>query len=112
MEKGTLREWLVNMGQRDADRQMAHLFCELLVRLQVVGCTDANTFAFPISQVDLGDTLGITSVHVNRVLQDLRAQGLIVWKSRQIHIPDVEQLKTFAGFDPSYLHLTPRVTCL
>ena len=49
VDEGTLREWLVNMGQREADRQMAHLFCELLVRLQVVGCTNENTFAFPVS---------------------------------------------------------------
>ena len=108
VDEGTLREWLVNMGQRGADRQMAHLFCELLVRLQAVGCADNDTFAFPISQVDLGDTLGITSVHVNRVLQELRSQGLIVWKNRRLHVPNVERLIAFAEFEPKYLHLTPR----
>ena len=111
-DEGTLREWLVNMGQRGADRQMAHLFCELLVRLQVVERASADGFAFPVSQVDLGDTLGITSVHVNRVLQELKKQGLVIWKHKRIQIPDVEALKAFAEFDPNYLHLTPRVAYL
>jgi len=108
-DEGTLREWLVNMGQREADKQMAHLFCELLVRLQVVGCASRDSFAFPISQADLADTLGITTVHVNRVLRELRGRGLIQWKSRRIFIPDVERLKDFSEFNPNYLHLIPRV---
>ena len=107
-DEGTLREWLVNMGQRDADKQMAHLFCEMLMRLQVVECASHDSFAFPITQTDLADTLGITPVHANRVLQDLRSQGLVTWKSRQVHIPDVARLQAFAEFDPRYLHLTPR----
>lgn len=107
-DEGTLREWLVSMGQREADKQMAHLFCELLVRLQTVGSANEDSFEFPISQVDLADTLGISSVHVNRVLQELRGEGLIVWKSKLLHIPDVERLKAFAEFDPKYLHLKPR----
>ena len=108
VDEGTLRAWLVNMGQRDADQQMAHLICELLVRLQVVGLASADSFEFPITQDDLADTLGITSVHVNRVLQDLRAQGLVEWKSKRVRIPDVERLMAFAEFDPKYLHLKRR----
>jgi CRP-like cAMP-binding protein len=108
VDEGTLREWLVNMGQRDADRQTAHLVCELLVRLQAVGRATEDSFEFPITQEDLADTLGVTSVHVNRVLQDLRAQGLLAWKSKRVHIPDVERLKAFAGFNPKYLHLRQR----
>lgn len=108
VDEGTLREWLVNMGQRAADRQMAHLICELLVRLQTVGCASTNGFEFPISQKDLADTLGITPVHTNRVLQELRSKGLIIWKGKQLHIPDVNELKAFAEFDPNYLHLKPR----
>ncbi|WP_246697026.1 Crp/Fnr family transcriptional regulator [Methylobacterium planeticum] len=107
-DEGTLREWLVNMGQREADKQMAHFFCEMLVRLQIVGCANADSFNFPISQTDLADTLGISGVHVNRVLQELRAKGLIAWKSKRLHIPDVGRLKAFAEFDPKYLHLTMR----
>ena len=107
-DEGTLREWLVNMGQRQADRQMAHLFCELLVRLRVVGCADADSFEFPISQTDLADVLGISSVHVNGVLQELRAQNLVSWQKKRLHILDVPRLKAFCDFDPKYLHLTRR----
>jgi CRP-like cAMP-binding protein len=108
VDEGTLRAWLVNMGQRDADRQMAHLVCELLVRLRIVGLVSNGSFAFPITQEDLADTLGVTSVHVNRVLQDLRSQDLLEWKSKRLYIPDVERLMAFAEFDPKYLHLKRR----
>jgi CRP-like cAMP-binding protein len=108
VDEGTLREWLVNMGQRSADRQLAHLICELFVRLQTVGRASDNGFEFPITQMDLADTLGITSVHVNRVLKDLRTAGLMTWKSKRVYIPDVERLKAFAEFDPKYLHMKKR----
>jgi CRP-like cAMP-binding protein len=108
VDEGTLREWLVNMGQRDANRQLAHLVCELLVRLQIVGLASENSFEFPITQEDIADTLGITSVHVNRVLQELRGQGLLEWRSKRLRIPDVERLIAFAEFDPKYLHLKRR----
>lgn len=108
VDEATLREWLASMGRREADRQMAHLFCELLVRLQTVGHASTDSFEFPISQTDLADVLGISDVHVNRVLRELRAEGLVVWKSRRLHIPDVECLKNFAEFDPKYLHLQRR----
>ena len=104
-DEGTLREWLANMGQRQADRQMAHLFCELLVRLQVVGCADADSFTLPITQTDLADTLGISAVHVNRVLQELRTRNLVSWQDRRLRILDVPRLKAFCAFDPKYLHL-------
>lgn len=108
VDEGTLRAWLVNMGLREAHHQMAHLICELFVRLRVVGLASDNSFEFPVTQVELAHTLGITPVHVNRVLQDLRARGLVGWRSKRVRIPDVEQLMAFAEFDPSYLHLTRR----
>ena len=108
VDEGTLREWLVNMGQRPADKQLAHLVCELLVRLQTVGCASEDGFAFPITQADLADTLGITPVHANRMLKVLRSEGLIVWSRKGVHIPDVPRLKDFAEFDPKYLHLKRR----
>ena len=98
------------MGQREADKQMAHFFCEMLVRLKVVGRVSHDSFTFPATQTDLADALGITTVHANRVLQDLRSQGLIAWRDKRAHIPDVERLNAFAEFDPRYLHLTPRVS--
>lgn len=108
VDEGVLRSWLVSMGQRTADKQMAHLICELLVRLQTVGYADADTFEFPLSQVDIGDTLGLSVVHVNRTLQVLRGNRLIVWKYKRIHIPDVKRLEAFADFNPRYLHLVSR----
>jgi CRP-like cAMP-binding protein len=105
VDEAILRAWLVSMGQRSADKQMAHLICELLVRLQTVGFADADGFDFPLSQLDIGDTLGLSVVHVNRTLQELRGLNLVSWKHKRIHIPDVKRLKSFAEFDPRYLHL-------
>jgi len=108
VDEGTLREWLVNMGRRPADQQMAHLFCELLVRLQSVGLATQTSYEFPLTQAELADTLGVSDVHVNRMLQQLRADGLITLQGKRLTIPDVERLHEFAGFDPNYLHLTKR----
>ncbi len=103
-----MREWLVTMGRRPADRHVAHILCEVLVRLQAVGFATGNSYELPITQIDLGDTAGLSNVHINRVLQDLRGQGLIVSKGKSLSIPDVERLKAFAEFNPNYLHLEPR----
>jgi CRP-like cAMP-binding protein len=108
VDEGTLREWLVNMGRRPAEQQMAHLFCELLVRLQAVGEADGNGYWFPLTQLELADTLGLSDVHVNRTLQQLRSEGLIKLDGKRLEILDVERLKAFSGFDPNYLHLTKR----
>jgi CRP-like cAMP-binding protein len=105
VDEGTLREWLVSMGRRAADKQMAHLFCELFTRLQTVGLTNGNGFDFPLTQEELADTLGVSNVHVNRMLQELRDYGLITLKGRTLTIPDFERLSEFADFDPNYLHL-------
>ncbi|TXN54054.1 Crp/Fnr family transcriptional regulator [Methylobacterium sp. WL2] len=108
VDEGTLRAWLVNMGQREADQQMAHLVCELLVRLRVVGLVNEDSFEFPMTQYDLADALGISGVHVNRVLQDLRGRGLLEWRSKRLCIPNTARLMDFAEFNPKYLHLNPR----
>lgn len=104
-DEGVLREWLVNMGRRPADRRVAHLFCELLARLRAVGLADEETMDLPLTQTDLADTLGLSSVHVNRVVQQLRDERLISWRGKRLKIEDVEGLTAFAGFDPNYLHL-------
>lgn len=109
VDEAVLREWLVNLGQRPADERLAHFFCEMLLRLQVVGLASENGCPMPIRQGDLADIFGLTDVHVNRMLQQLREAGLIVLRSRRLEIPDVERLRTFCGFNPDYLHLTPRV---
>ncbi|GBD48858.1 Crp/Fnr family transcriptional regulator [Methylopila sp. Yamaguchi] len=99
-----LREWLVNMGRRTPSVRVAHILCELLVRLQVVGEATNDSFRLELSQAELGDTVGLTTVSVNRALQKLRSAGLIQQTNREIAIPDVAALKAFADFDPSYLH--------
>jgi CRP-like cAMP-binding protein len=109
VDEAILREWLVNMGQREAHQQLAHLFCELLVRLQAAGIGDADGYPFPLRQGDLAEVLGLTSVHVNRTLQSLRDENLIVLRGRRLEIPDVERLKAYCDFDPAYLHLVKRV---
>ncbi len=107
-DQGTLREWLVNMSRRPADKRTAHLLCELLVRLQAVGLATGNSFVLPLTQRQLADTLAMTGVHLNRVVRQLRLEGLITLKGHTVTIPDVERLKSFAEFNPNYLHLTQR----
>ncbi|WP_336491609.1 Crp/Fnr family transcriptional regulator [Methylobacterium nigriterrae] len=96
------REWIVN-DTRPADKRLAHTLCELLVCLQVIGLADEHSFELPVSQVDLADVLGISHVHINRVVQSLRASGLITWSDNLVAIPDVPAFKAFAEFDPAYL---------
>jgi hypothetical protein len=78
------------------------------VRLQAVGLTTANSYEFPVTQAELADTLGITTVHANRMLQQLRKDGLITLQGNRLTIMDVNGLQEFAEFDPNYLHLTRR----
>jgi CRP-like cAMP-binding protein len=108
VDGATLREWLVNMGRRPADQQMAHLLCELLVRLQAVGLPTENSYEFPVTQAELADTLGITTVHANRMLQQQRKDGLITLQGNRLTIMNVDSLKKFADFEPRYCHLTRR----
>lgn len=110
VDEATLREWLVNIGQRPADQRMAHLLCELLVRLQAVGRASENSYELPPTQVELSDTLGMSPVHVNRTLQQLRRAGLITLRGKALIVHDVERLNEFAGFNPNYLHLRRRRT--
>ena len=104
-DESTLREWLVSMGRRNAVDQMAHLFCELLIRLRAIGRTSGDSYELPLTQEELGDTLGLSVVHVNRILQALREERLISFKGRRLTILDFERLKARAGFKPNYLHL-------
>jgi len=106
VDEAILREWLVGIGRRSADKQLAHRLCELLVRLQAVGLATENSYQFPVTQAELGDTLGISTVHVNRMLQQLRKAGLIAPQSHHPTITDVDGLKQFAEFTPNYLHLS------
>jgi CRP-like cAMP-binding protein len=108
VDQGILREWLVNMSRRPADKRLAHLLCELLVRLQAVGLATDNSFVLPLTQRQLADTLAMTGVHLNRIVRQLRLDGLITLKGHTVTIPDVERLTSFAEFNPNYLHLSQR----
>ncbi len=99
------REWMTSMGQRTAERQLSHLLCELLARLQAVNLADDNSYDLPITQSEFGDTLGLSAVHINRSLQVLRRNGLITLQGGRLTIMNVEKLEELAGFTPNYLHL-------
>ncbi|SHI68880.1 cAMP-binding domain of CRP or a regulatory subunit of cAMP-dependent protein kinases [Roseomonas rosea] len=99
------REWTVSLGQRDASERLAHLLCELFLRLRGVGLTDGDSCELPVKQAELADALGLSTVHVNRTLQELRAAKLIVLKGKMLTIPNLEALQDVAQFSPNYLHL-------
>jgi CRP-like cAMP-binding protein len=99
------REWTVSLGQRDALERVAHLLCELFLRLRGVGLTDGNSCEMPLTQAELADAMGLSVVHVNRTLQELRATKLIVLRGRTLTIPDMPALQNAAQFNPNYLHL-------
>jgi CRP-like cAMP-binding protein len=105
IEGAIFREWVMNVGQREAYNRMAHVFCEMLVRLRAVGLVEDHSCVLPITQGEFADAMGITAVHVNRVLQQMRAEGLIELKGDRLTIPDWDRLKQVGEFDPTYLHL-------
>jgi CRP-like cAMP-binding protein len=102
------REWTLSLGRRSALSRMAHLFCELHVRLGIIDYTTNEGYDLPLTQVELGECLGLTAVHVNRTLQELRRMGLIELQSRRLTIFDLPALKALAEFDPAYLYLEKR----
>ena len=105
VDESTSREALVNMGRRQADERVGHFLCELLVRLEVVGLVFDNSFDLPLTQSELADTMGLSTVHINRVLQQLRGSKFITFDAKRLVVLDVEGLKRFSGFNPNYLHL-------
>jgi len=98
------RQWLV-AGRENALGETAHLVCELFVRLQSVGQTDGNSFPLPLTQTELGDVLGLSTVHVNRTIQELRGDGLLTWNRDRVVIEDWDRLCAVAQFDPAFLVL-------
>ena len=99
------REWLVGMGRRCALERVAHLLCEFRVRLEAVGLSGGAEFEMRFTQMELADLLGMSTVHVNRVLQQLRRTGLIEFSSGTVSILDVPTLEMVAEFDPTYLRM-------
>lgn len=99
------REWTLNVGQRSAYERIAHLLVELFLRMECVGLVNGSSCDFPLTQNDLADATGLTAVHVNRTLQELRRAGLILLQGRTLTIPDLESLKATAMFNSNYLHM-------
>ncbi len=99
------REWLVNVGRRTAYQRVAHVFCELVTRLQAVGLARDGACDLPLTQSELADATGLSTVHVNRVIQELRRDGLITLRGRVFSALDWAGLKKAAEVDPNYLQL-------
>ena len=108
VDEAILRSWIVSLGRRSARERIAHLMCELHLRMANVGLVNQGQFRMPLTQEQLGDAMGLTSVHVNRMLRSLRSEGLITWISGDLVIQDIDRLRHVAGFDPNYLHLRPK----
>jgi len=108
LENVIASKWMLSLGRRSARARIAHLLCEIVVRL---GDDDGNdvTVPFPLRQEQIGDALGLTTVHVNRMVRQLRAEGLIAISDRLLSIPDILALRHVGGFDPAYLHMRQHI---
>lgn len=104
IDSSVFREWVVNVGRRDSRARIAHLLCELALRLKASGKGDEATFEFPITQEQLADATGLTPVHTNRTLQSLRRDALIQLTSRSLTVMDWDRLRDVGDFDELYLH--------
>ena len=103
IDAAAFRQWLVAAGRLSAAGQIAHFICEMHERLRLVDLVDAQTFRLPMSQTDLSDAMGLSLVHVNRTLQQLRRRSLISWQNDSVRIIDLHGLRELAEFDATYL---------
>jgi CRP-like cAMP-binding protein len=108
VEASIFREWTLNVGRRDARTRAAHMLCEFALRLELAGLSARDDYELPMTQEQLADALGLTSVHVNRTLMGLREDGLISRTNRAVKIEDWEGLAKVGDFDSAYLHLPAR----
>lgn len=104
VDEGTMRAWITSMGRRTSLERVAHLICELYARAHNVGIVVEPAFALPLTQVMLADSLGMTPVHINRVLKELRLSGAMTISRGSVVVVDARKLVKIAGFDESYLH--------
>lgn len=105
VDAAIFREWIVNVGAREAYNRIAHLICEIFLKLRAIGLADGNTFELPLTQSEVAEATGLSTVHVNRSVMQLRADNLITWERGICTIENWEGLKQAAMFDPTYLHL-------
>ncbi|HEX8223453.1 MAG TPA: Crp/Fnr family transcriptional regulator [Allosphingosinicella sp.] len=108
VEASIFREWVLNVGRRDASTRLAHLLCEFAVRLEAQGLANGDGFELPMTQEQLGDALGLTPVHVNRTIKALEALGFVQRDRRRVRFPDWERMRSFGDFTQRYLHIEPR----
>jgi len=105
IDAAVFREWILNLGRREAYGRMAHLLCEFYVRLKAVGLTNGDACDMPFTQAELADATGLSTVHVNRTLQELRGDGLITLRAGSLSVLDWDRLREAGEFEPTYLHL-------
>ena len=108
VDASVFREWVTNVGRRDARSRIAHLLCEFAVRLERQQLTEEYGYELPMTQEQLADSTGLTPVHVNRTLKGLQAEGLIERDRRSVKFPHWERMKKAADFTERYLHLAPQ----
>ena len=104
IDASIFREWVLNVGRRDAKSRIAHMLCEFAARREAAGLGSPERFDLPMTQEQIGDATGLTSIHVNRMLQELARDGVIARDKRQIEITDWAGLRSIGGFDARYLH--------
>jgi CRP-like cAMP-binding protein len=109
VDEGTMRAWITSMGRRASVERVAHLLCELYIRARNIGLTKEPHFALPVSQLLLADSLGMTAVHLNRVVKELRNSGAMTVERGSIVLSDLPHLVRIAGFDDNYLHRRLRI---
>ena len=107
IEAGVFREWMIGLGRRSAYARIAHLLCEMIARMRAIGLTDCDACRLPLTQTEMADALGLSTVHVNRTLQQLRREGLIEFNRGSLRALNWERLRAAGDFDPTYLHLHP-----
>ncbi|SFD49022.1 Crp/Fnr family transcriptional regulator, partial [Devosia psychrophila] len=110
IDEGIMRAWITSMGRRSSIERVAHLMCELYLRARNIGLIDGEELELPLSQLLLADSLGMTPVHLNRVLKVLRHSGAMIISRGTLHIKDPRKLIQMAGFDENYLHRRLRVS--
>jgi CRP-like cAMP-binding protein len=108
IDAAVFREWLAGVGRRTAHQRVGHLICELMMRLRALDLVDDHVMELLITQAEIADALGLSTVHVNRVLQDLRRDEFIAQSGRRLQVRDWAGLKRVSDFDPAFLHLTPQ----
>ena len=109
VDQAILREWVLNVGRRDAFERIGHLLCEMHFRMMRVGLVEDDRLSLPVTQEELADATGLTNVHMNRTLQRLRSEGLIELRGGMLTLLDLQGLQEAVGFDPSYLHVKRRL---